>query len=142
MWQIIIKWLVGIVATAIIGSIIAWLAGFLNPYIWPPARVRLALKNYRSDGPQRSEDRFRIVLCWLKDDSGKDGETVASAFTGVKGIELVRSGRGVAAPGAGDDWLPAMQQSALAVMEEWHADLAIVGLPRRPQGQEARPVRA
>ena len=128
MWQInIIKWLVGIVATAIIGSIIAWLAGFLNPYIWPPARVRLALKNYRSDGPQRSEDRFRIVLCWLKDDSGKDGETVASAFTGVKGIELVRSGRGVAAPGAGDDWLPAMQQSALAVMEEWHADLAIVG---------------
>ena len=55
------------------------------------------------------------------------GETVARAFTGVYGIELVRSGRGVAALGAGDDWLPAMQQSALAVMEKWHADLAIVG---------------
>ena len=52
MWQIIIKWLVGIVVTAIIGSIMAWLAGFLNSYLWPPARVRLALKNfknYRSD---------------------------------------------------------------------------------------------
>ena len=93
--------------------------------------MRLALKNfknYRSDDPQRSEDSFRIVLCWLKDDSGEDGETVARAFTGVHGIELVRSGRGVAALGAGDDWLPAMQQSALAVMEKWHADLAIVGL--------------
>ena len=135
MWQIIIKSLVGVVVAAIIGSIIAWLAGFLDSYFWSPARVRLALKNYcknyRSDGPQRSEDRFRIVLCWLKDDSGKDGETVARAFTGVYGIELVRSGRGVAALGAGDDWLPAMQQSALAVMEKWHADLAIVGLVKK-----------
>ena len=138
MWQIIIKSLVGVVVAAIIGSIIAWLAGFLNSCLWPPAQARLALKNfknycknYRSDGPQRSEDRFRIVLCWLKDDSGKDGETVARAFTGVFGIELVRSGRGVAALGAGDDWLPAMQQSALAVMEKWHADLAIVGLVKK-----------
>ena len=47
MWQInIIELLAGIVATAIIGSIVAWLAGFLNPYIWPPARVRLALKKW------------------------------------------------------------------------------------------------
>ena len=108
----------------------AWWAGFLNSYIWSPAQVRLALKNSKnswSDDPQRSEDRFRIVLCWLKDDSGQDGEAAARAFTSVDGIELVRSGRGVAALGAGDDWLPAMQQSALAVMEEWHADLAIVG---------------
>ena len=130
MWQIIIEWLDVLVATAIIGPIVAWLAGFLNPYFWPPAQARLALKNFKnswSDDPQRPEDSFRIVLCWLKDDSGKDGEIVARAFTGVYGIELVRSGRGVAALGAGDDWLPAMQQSALAVMEEWHADLAIVG---------------
>ena len=136
MWQIIIEWLDVLVATAIIGPIVAWLAGFLDSYLWPPARVRLALKNFknnRSDNPQRSEDRFRIVLCWLKDDSGKDGETVASAFTGVYGIELVRSGRGVAALGAGDDWLPAMQQSALAVMGRVARRLG----DRRP-GQEVR----
>ena len=88
----------------------------------------LALENYWSNDPQRLEDRFRIVLCWLKDDNGRDAETVARAFTGIDGIELVRSEREVAARGAAGDWLPAMQQSALAVLEEWHADLAIVGL--------------
>ena len=118
MWQIISKWLVG----------------FLNPYIWPPARVRFALKNIKnswSDDPQRSEDSFRIVLCWLKDDSGENGEAVARAFTGVDGIELVRSGRSVTALDAGGNWRSAMQRSALAVMEKWHADLAIVGLVKK-----------
>ena len=120
------KWLAGIVAAVIIGSAVAWLAGFLDP--WPPARVQLAFENFWSDdGSQPSEDHFRIVLCWLKDDSGEAGEAVASAFRSVGGVELVRSAQGVAARGAKKDWVPAMQQSALAVMEERHADLAIVG---------------
>ena len=92
----------------------------------------LVLENYRSDDPQRPEDRFRVVLGWLKDDSGRDGKTVARAFTGVEGVELVRSEREVAARGAAGDWVLAMQQSALAVMEEWHADLAVVGLVKEP----------
>ena len=123
------KWLAGIVAAVIIGPTVAWLVGFLNPYIWPPAQARLAFENFWSDdGSRPSEDSFRFVLCWLKDDnSGEDGEAVASAFTGVKGIELVRSARGVAARGAGDDWDTAMRQSAIAVMKKWHADLALVG---------------
>ena len=131
MWQIIIEWLDVIIATVIIGPIMAWLAGFLDSYFWPTARLLLALKNYWSDQPQRSEDSFRIVLCWLKDDSGENGEAVARAFTGVDGIELVRSGRSVTALDAGDNWRSAMHRSALAVMEKWHADLAIVGLVKK-----------
>ena len=94
----------------ILASSVAWLMGALDAYIWPPARVQLALENYRSDDPQPPEDGFRIVLCWLEDDSGKDGETVARVFTGVHGIELVRSERLVAAPGAAGDWLPRLMR--------------------------------
>ena len=125
------NWLAGLVGAVILASSVAWLTGALDAYTWPWARVQLALENYWSDDPQPFHGSFRIVLCWLEDDSGKDGKTVARAFTGVHGIELVRSERLVAAPGAAGDWLPAMQQSALAVMEARHADLAIVGLVKQ-----------
>ena len=127
----IFKWLAGIVGAAIVAYAMAWFSGFLDLFGWPPARALLAVQNSWSGYPQRSEDRFRIVLCWLKDDSGSDREAVSRAFTGVGGIELVHSEELVAAPGAADDWLPPMQREALAAMEVSHADLAIVGLVKK-----------
>ena len=124
MWE----WLVGVGVVAI-G--VAWLKNFLNSFLPPPGRARLALANLLSSSPHPSVNRFRIVLCWLKDDNGADGETVARALTAVRGVELVRSARLVAARGAADDWVPAMQQSAFRVLEEWQADLAIVGLVKK-----------
>ena len=65
---------------------------------------------------------------WLENDrSGRGTGTVAEAFTGLEGIELVRFHRVVSASGAADDWRPAMRKGALAVLETWNADLAVVG---------------
>ena len=116
--------LVGVVTTLIA----AWLLGFFNRVVPPPARAWLALKNLRWVAPQRPEDSFRIVLCWLENDSsGDDTRTVEQAFGSIEGITLVRSSRIVAASGAADEWRPAMQQSARAVIEDWIADLAVAG---------------
>ena len=118
-----------VVALALTGIIVAWLKGFLNSFLPPPARAWLALENSWRDQSQRPEDGFRIVLCWLEDDSsGDDTATVAQAFQNVHGVRLVRSARIVTASGAGGDWRPAMENSAHAVLEDWNADLAIVGL--------------
>ena len=114
------------------GLITAWAAGSLEPLVPSPARAWLALENTWQEPPSRSGDRFRIVLCWLKgDDNGKDTGTVEEAFSGVNGIELVRSSRVVAAKGAADDWRPVIQERARTVMEDWEADLAIAGLVKR-----------
>ena len=72
-------------------------------------------------------------MCWLENDSGgRDTGIVAEAFTGIEGIELVRSARVVSAPGAADDWRPAMRKGALAVLKKWNADLAVVGSVKDP----------
>ena len=119
----------GVIATVIAG----WLSGFLNQFLPPPKQAWLALKNLRWDSPPRPEDSFRIVLCWLENDSsGDDTRTVERAFTNVEGITLVRSSRLVAASGAGDEWRPAMQQSTRTVLKDWNGDLAIVGLVKKP----------
>ena len=121
-----------VVALALTGIIVAWLKGFLNSFLPAPARAWLAFENSWRDQSQRPEDGFRIVLCWLEDDdSGDDTATVAQAFQNVHGVRLVRSARIVTASGAGDDWHPAMENSARAVLEDWNADLAIVGLVKR-----------
>ena len=54
------------------------------------------------------------------------------AFTGIEGIELVRSARVVSAPGAADDWRPAMRKDTLAVLKKWNADLTVVGSVKDP----------
>ena len=72
------------------------------------------------------------MLCWLEnDDGGRDTKAVAEAFSGIGGIELVRSARIVAAAGAADDWRPAMREGAREVLDGWNADLAIVGLANK-----------
>ena len=45
----------------------------------------------------------------------------------------MRSARIVAAYGAKDDWQPAMQQKTNKVLKIWDADLAIVGLVKKPE---------
>ena len=128
------KWSAGIIATVFAGLFLGWSTDHLSTDALVPARAWLALENlWRGDPPPPGE-RFRIVLSWLEDDiSGKDTKSVATALRNVGGIELMRSACIVEASGAKDKWLPAMQQSARAVLEDWHADLAILGEVKESQ---------
>ena len=126
------KWLWGIVSTIGAGLLVAWLGGLMNQVVPAPARAWLLAGNLVSDDLPRPDDGFRIVLCWLEnDDSGFDTRLVELAFSGVGGIELVRSARIVAAPGALDEWRERMKASAREVLDDWNADLAIAGFVRR-----------
>ena len=124
----IVKWLIGIVGSAIAGLVTTWLMGFLNPHLPSPQRAELALSNLLSAAAPRPEEGFRIVLCWLEgDDKGIDTGHVEDAFSNVKGVKLLRSARIVRGSGSWDDWSKDMKQGARTVLEEWHGDLAIVG---------------
>ena len=126
------EWLGAIVGAVLAALIATWLLGFLNRFAPSPGRSSLAITNLLRTKSQRSEDRFRFVLCWLENDrSGADTSIVAQAFSSVPGIALVRSARIVKASGAADDWRPAMQRNARAVLEDWNADLAIIGLVKK-----------
>ena len=127
------KWLIGIALGAIGVVVTSWFTGFLGPFVKSPERTRLALANAFADKPAHSEDSFRIVLCWLENDyRGEDTKNVARALTNLEGIELVRTDEIVSASGAKDAWSNAMKVSARSVLQEWDADLAIVGLVKRP----------
>ena len=107
----------------------AWSKGLLTEYLPSPKQVVLWLANVRRGKAQPRADRFRIVLCWLDNDrAGDNTRHVAEAFTRVEGVSLVRTARIVAAPGASEDWRNTMQKDARSVLEQWHADLAVVGL--------------
>ena len=126
-------WLRGIVLAAFAAVTLTWLTGFLNPFLPSPDRVTLALANLGSRHLEPAEDRFRVVLTWLDaDHTGADTANVARTFTGVGGIELVRSARIVTGSGARADWRDAMKTQARTVLNDWNADLAIVGLVKKP----------
>ena len=119
-----VVWIIGIVVAAFA----AWLTVFFKQFLPSPQRARLAIANVCKARSPRPEQRFRLALCWLENDGpGRDTGTVAKAFTGIEGIELVRSARVVSAPGAADDWRPAIRKGALAVLQKWNADVAVVG---------------
>ena len=123
-------WWIGAIAVAAFGT---WLKLFFGQFLPSPQQVRLAIANAFKNRSPRPEQRFRLVLCWLENDrAGRDTDTVAEAFTGVEGIELVRFHRVVSAPGAADDWRPAMRKGALAVLKKWNADVAVVGSVKDP----------
>ena len=122
--------LTGVITTLVAG----WVMGVLDQFVPSPERTRLAVENVWRGNPQRSEEGFRIVLCWLENDAEGDNTLeVASAFQNpdLGGIKLVRSARIVVGSGAWDEWSEDMQQSVRAVLEDWDADLAIVGRVRR-----------
>ena len=127
------KWLLGIAGSVLVAFITSWAAGFFNQLLPPPSRALLSLENVLRSDSQRPEDGFRVVLSWLEDDSsGKDTKNVEDAFSGVDGIKLVRSARIVEASGASEHWREEMRQSARMVLEDWNADLAVVGLVKKP----------
>ena len=127
----------GTIATSVIASVITasavlWFSDALVQYVPSPQRLALRLQNALSDTPSRADASFRIVLCWLENDwSGTDTRAVEDAFSGVEGITLVVSEEEIAASGAADEWRPAMQQGALAELERWNADVAIIGRVNR-----------
>ena len=129
----LLGWIFGAIGTVLVAVLVAWLKGLFKEYLPGPKRVVLALKNVLRCKVQASEDRFRIVLCWLENDpNGDNTGNVEEAFTSVKGVTLVRSARIVAASGAADDWREAMQNEARSVLEDWNADLAVAGLVKQP----------
>ena len=128
-----LKGLAGWIGGIVVAVFAAWLMGFFTQFLPPPQRARLAIANVFKARSPLPEQRFRLALCWLENDSGgRDTGTVAEAFTGIEGIELVRSARVVSAPGAADDWRPAIRKGALAVLKNWNADLAVVGSVKDP----------
>ena len=123
-------WIAGIV----VAVFAAWLLRFLMQFLASPQRARLGIANVFKVRSLLPEKRFRLALCWLENDSGgRDTGIVAEAFTGIEGIELVRSARVVSAPGAADDWRPAIRKGALAVLKKWNADVAVVGSVKDPE---------
>lgn len=128
------KWVLEKPGAAVGAFIAAWLTGFLNQFVPCPARSLLAVQNLLRVRRTSSTDRFRFVLCWLVEDrDGKNNRTVVRAFRDVGGVELVRSARLVGAGGALDDWKASVQESALAVLEDWDGDVAIVGEVKRSE---------
>ena len=124
-----IVWIVGIFAAALA----AWLKRFFNQFWPPPQWVWLVITNFFETRSPRSERGFRFVLCWLEDDtSGRDTKIVEQAFSGIKGVELVRSARIVKASGAANEWRLTMRKGARKVLDGWNADLAVVGLVKKP----------
>ena len=128
---------VGIILTSVITSLITalvvvWFSEVLVQIVPSPQRLWLRVENALSATPSRADASFRIVLCWLENDwSGEDTRNVEDAFSGVEGITLVVSDEDIFASGAADEWRPAMQRSALAILEDWNADVAIVGSVKR-----------
>ena len=122
------------IATSVIAALLAvWFTGFLNQVVPSPAQTWLAMQNSFRGIPERRENSFRIVLCWLQDDSsGRDTENVEDAFASIDGIELVRSATIVDASGAADQWRQSMRRGARAVIARLKADIALVGLVKRP----------
>ena len=122
-----------IVTSLITAMVVVWFSEALVQDVPSPQRLWLRIHNALSATPSLADESFRIVLCWLESDwSGKDTRNVEDAFSGVEGITLVVSDEDITASGAADEWRPIMQRSALAVLEEWNADLAIVGTVKRP----------
>ena len=121
-------WALGATGT----GLVAWWMGFLKEYLPGPKRVMLSIQNFLRTPAQGAGDRFRIVLCWLENDPDGDNTAhVEEAFASVEGATLVRSARIVRASGAAVDWREAMQRDARSVLDDWNADLAVVGLVKQ-----------
>ena len=122
------NWVLALALTAVGGVTVTWLTGVLNRFVPCPDRSLLAVSNLLRGRRSSSTDRFRIVLCWLVEDrNGENNRTVVQAFRNVGGVELVRSAHQVGDGGALDDWEASVRKNALAVLEDWDGDVAIVG---------------
>lgn len=130
------KWpstiITSVITSLITAFIVVWFSEAMVHIVPSPQRLLLRAQNAMLPAPPRSEESFRIVLCWLENDwSGKDTKNVEDAFSGIEGINLIVSDEKIAASGAADEWRPAMQTSARAVLTKWNADLAVVGVVKQ-----------
>ena len=128
----------GTIVTSAITSLITalavvWFSDALRQHVPSPQKLELRVRNALTPTPTRADAGFRIVLCWLENDwSGTDTRNVEDAFSGVEGITLVVSDAQIAASGAADEWRPVMQQGALAELDRWNGDVAVVGTVKKP----------
>ena len=119
------------VGSFILGALATWFLGFFNQFLPSPPRVVLAIENAIQSKPPPSAERFRFVLTWLRNDpAGTYTHEVEQNFYQIEGIELVRSECIVEASGAADEWQSPMQERAREILNEWNADVAIVGSAR------------
>ena len=119
------------VGSVILGALATWFLGVFNQFLPSPPRVALAIENAIQSTPSRSAERFRFVLTWLRNDpAGTYTHEVEQNFYQIEGVELVRSVCIVEASGAADEWQPPMQERAREILNEWNADVAIVGSTR------------
>ena len=105
----------------------AWIQGAV-PIGWSLERVTVCIESTWPDKSPSPGGGFLIVLSWFENDyHGQNGKLVERAFRGVDGITLRRSCAKVKASGAKNEWQPAMQEGARAVLDDWQGDLALVG---------------
>ena len=124
--------LTSVIASVVTAVIVVWLSEAFHQVAPSPQRTLLAIQNALSDSSFPDETGFRIVLCWLENDrNGENTRRVEDAFAGIEGIALAVSAAEVGASGAADEWRPAIRKHALAVLDEWNADLAIIGNVKR-----------
>ena len=135
------KWSKVAFVSSLVTIVVTYLTtDFLDEYLPSAARIMLAFDNTWENKPERQKDSFRVVLCWLEDDrDGRNTKIVASAFTTVRGFTLVRSAHIVKAFGTSDDWKEAIQNRVGVILEDWNADLAVVGAVKKPA---IRPMRS
>ena len=121
-----------VITSVITAVVVVWFSEAFLQIAPSPQRVLLRIQNALSVTPSRTDPGFRIVLCWLENDwNGENTRNVEDAFSGIEGITLVVSADEISASGAADEWRPAMRGSAVAVLEEWNADLVIAGKVKR-----------
>ena len=116
------------IVMVVLGVLGSWFQGIFNQFLPSPSRTWLAINNTLTPSHQVPGERFRFVLCWLRDDEqGENTQIVADTFQVLEGIDLKRSAQVVKAEGAADKWRPLMQRKAREVLKGWQGDVAIVG---------------
>ena len=125
------------------GALSAWLLGAFDLYFPRVQWVLLAAHNTLTRPElQATQGSFRFVLCWLDDDpTGTHGDSIEASFRDVGGVKLFRSAVQVSADGARDDWEEPMSTRARQILEDWDADLAIVGSANVPTDDAPRDVK-
>ena len=123
-----LSWVVGIILLALGG----WLLGVFQQFLPSAPRAVLGIANgIWSPPPPPSAERFRFVLTWLRNDhAGTYTQEVEQNFYQIEGVELFRSAQIVLVSGAADAWQLAVQERASEILDEWNADVAIVGSVR------------
>ena len=73
-----------VIASLITALVVVWFSEALVQIVPSPQRLALRVQNALSASPSRTDESFRIVLCWLENDwSGNDTRNVEDAFSDI-----------------------------------------------------------